>query len=939
MSLNITPNVTNFSKTGDTPLSGYVTVAGTANQVILTQTGQEIVFSLPQSIATSSSPTFAGLTLSAMTLGSVLFAGVGGAITQDNANIFFDNTNKFLRIKQLKFISQTATSAFAFIDIPNSVTLTLDLTGTNAVMNFNPTVIFEQANTVYAGLYMAPNLKNPPGEANNFGTVLGVYDNSQITADTQAVTCTTYISLSAAPVFNRINSGTLALTAGYGLFIAPEIATGVTATQWVGIGIQDALGAGSITTQIGIDVFDLTRATTNIALRTQGSTQSRLGGKVYFGGDVAPTGWIDVSLGGTRTWSSGVELSFRHVTTFNTINVTDPNLSGFLFNPTYNYTATQTYGIFESSNAFNLSPVFTQASALGVGTDTGWQVGLLVNPAFTWPTGRILSQAISQFTNGLLNGAGTITNLYGTFTWIGTTSGTVTTATGFYTEHFNGGTIGTFIGFQAAAGVGSAPTTRVAFYDSSTVGSSRFLAPISLGVNAAPTAQLDITSIATTRPSLRLIGIAAQSADYILIENSGGTDLFKIDSVGNIELRPDNFTATTFAQGTLVDFDATVTLNFASAGMAILDFGPTVAYDQTASTTDAFYGLRLNPTLKNVASEANSLGTTYGVDSSFTFNNDNATISNTNHIGFRSRLTTTITGGNLALYSSSIDFLADTHTYAALAGSLLRVGLQVNDKTGSGGLTSQYGILINDLTGATTNVAIRVLGTAASRHVPDFNFGTDATPTAYVQLSPAARSSVTTEKSQFLGSAQTITINSGATLADQRQYFFTAPVINGVAGGGTETVTNASTVYISGAPAGSNITFTNGPYSLFVDDGHVRLDSVLEIRGRLELASKTTVSLTADNQVVTTTNVSYISLSSDNGTAGNRTFVLTQSTRAGHVLVLEWTGTNAGELVDDSAQNGAGTHRLTATWTPTQYDTLTLMSDGTDWKEIARSTN
>lgn len=113
-----------------------------------------------------------------------------------------------------------------------------------------------------------------------------------------------------------------------------------------------------------------------------------------------------------------------------------------------------------------------------------------------------------------------------------------------------------------------------------------------------------------------------------------------------------------------------------------------------------------------------------------------------------------------------------------------------------------------------------------------------------------------------------------------------------------------------------------------------------DINGGLSInSSGSTVSLTADNQVVTVSDRSYIRLSSNNGTAGNRTFVLTQSTRDGHILVLEWTGTNAGELVDDSAQNGGGNHRLSATWTPTQYDTLTLISNGTDWVELARSAN
>ena len=80
-------------------------------------------------------------------------------------------------------------------------------------------------------------------------------------------------------------------------------------------------------------------------------------------------------------------------------------------------------------------------------------------------------------------------------------------------------------------------------------------------------------------------------------------------------------------------------------------------------------------------------------------------------------------------------------------------------------------------------------------------------------------------------------------------------------------------------------------------------------------------------------------LSFDDGTPANRTFVLNQGDSAGHKLVLEWTGANAGELLDDSAVDGGGNHRLSADWTPTQYDTLKLHWNGTDWIETGRSTN
>lgn len=43
-------------------------------------------------------PVFAGLTLTSMTAGSILFAGTGGLISQDNSNLFWDDTNNRLGV-------------------------------------------------------------------------------------------------------------------------------------------------------------------------------------------------------------------------------------------------------------------------------------------------------------------------------------------------------------------------------------------------------------------------------------------------------------------------------------------------------------------------------------------------------------------------------------------------------------------------------------------------------------------------------------------------------------------------------------------------------------------------------------------------------------------------------------------------------------------------
>lgn len=107
-----------------------------------------------------------------------------------------------------------------------------------------------------------------------------------------------------------------------------------------------------------------------------------------------------------------------------------------------------------------------------------------------------------------------------------------------------------------------------------------------------------------------------------------------------------------------------------------------------------------------------------------------------------------------------------------------------------------------------------------------------------------------------------------------------------------------------------------------------------DVNGGLAIQSSS-VSLTADNQAVTVGDRSHIVLSSDDATATNRTFTLSNGLGDGQVLVLEWSGTNAAEIV------AATNIKLSATWTPTQYDTLSLIwsTNATAWLETSRSAN
>lgn len=84
---------------GGSGVSALSDILGTANQITVTGgvgrvIGGNVTLGLPQDIATSSSPTFAGMTLSGLTQGSIPFFAASGLISQDNAKLYWDNTNK-----------------------------------------------------------------------------------------------------------------------------------------------------------------------------------------------------------------------------------------------------------------------------------------------------------------------------------------------------------------------------------------------------------------------------------------------------------------------------------------------------------------------------------------------------------------------------------------------------------------------------------------------------------------------------------------------------------------------------------------------------------------------------------------------------------------------------------------------------------------------------
>jgi hypothetical protein len=92
-------------------------------------------------------------------------------------------------------------------------------------------------------------------------------------ADTGTVTGGGVINYSSNPTFDTINSGTNTVSSSYGFSSGATVNSGATVANYTHYLVGDVTGSGSLsTTQIGVDIPSMSKATTNIGLRNASST-------------------------------------------------------------------------------------------------------------------------------------------------------------------------------------------------------------------------------------------------------------------------------------------------------------------------------------------------------------------------------------------------------------------------------------------------------------------------------------------------------------------------------------------------------------------------------------------------------------------------------------------------------------------------------------------
>ena len=188
-------------------------------------------------------------------------------------------------------------------------------------------------------------------------------------------------------------------------------------------------------------------------------------------------------------------------------------------------------------------------------------------------------------------------------------------------------------------------------------------------------------------------------------------------------------------------------------------------------------------------------------------------------------LTISTSSGNLTL--SPTDYIAavvqadgDSILISGPNGGNARIGLRSN--TGGGAFEDEWHLQITAggnfqiLNGrsfdtATSNTArLTLTPTGAAT----FTQGALAGGATALTLTPGDHTAITVERSQFALAASTQTLTDSTTIALVRYATFGALTVNGVAAGGTETVTTLINAEFALPVAGSNITVTNAPVAL-----------------------------------------------------------------------------------------------------------------------------
>jgi len=146
---------------------------------------------------------------------------------------------------------------------------------------------------------------------------------------------------------------------------------------------------------------------------------------------------------------------------------------------------------------------------------------------------------------------------------------------------------------------------------------------------------------------------------------------------------------------------------------------------------------------------------------------------------------------------------------------------------------------------------------------------------------------------------------------------------------------NAPLFPAQGVTHHDNIAATDGAFTTLSGTltGNVTGDLTGDMTG--DLTNSTYINLVSQTSITVTNSAAFTPTGTHQGitAAGEVTPTITAGVTAGNLLILVNSSAQTVNLVD------TGTTKLSAAWAGGQYDTLLLMSDGTNWIEISRTNN
>ncbi len=336
------------------------------------------------------------------------------------------------------------------------------------------------------------------------------------------------------------------------------------------------------------------------------------------------------------------------------------------------------------------------------------------------------------------------------------------------------------------------------------------------GVTTGVAQKIDVGSGVTSGAALQIVasGTSAISGGLLQITHTGN-----FTSTGGLMKLAANSTTT----GTI----ASITGNALTTGTALSIVG-----GNTQMTTGSALqvGGPVDTTIYSIGS-----GGTSGALIDAKFTNDSNNTSGTSVVSGLSispKMSSVGSGGVQETVGVYVQAAAGTTG----AGTQNLYGIRIGNQGSVTSSETSYGLYVDAQSGAGTASYAAIFAGG------NVGIGT-ITPGALLDVDRPDATSITTEKVSIQSSATAQTLTDGTTITNWRNNQFIAPTLNGVAGGGTETVTNAATLYIDAAPSGSNITITN-PYALWVDAGVSRFDG--QIYGTNGTTSAPTYSFGAD---------------------------------------------------------------------------------------------